>query len=584
MKIKFTDYSGEALSNIEITFLTGVRKEIYITDSEGFVEFFEAKENDEVNCYVHENEIKNFIFNESEMPVISISAPLIDMIFITIGKEEESVTGAQVYFEFVGERIEKTSDNTGQIVLEKIPLNTNVKVYQLFGNVEHNVEINKCRNDKAQYFIVTEKFHEVSGMKFKLVDKSGVIIRNADLRFKIGDKEFETVTDHFGNITIDDIKVGETVECKQMMFGKSLPWHKFKCEKNIDEYILHGEKASIYAQNSERFDSQVRMKFRLLNSKMQPIPNAVLRLKYGVNERNKYTNQAGEAMIDDVLIGDKIQAMVSLQGKITEAEFICQKDDELHEIIFKSVTLSAYLLIIPLILVIGFIIFYANSGSNNKVEKEREDETVVIVKKDTIINKNYQFFIYDAKSKLSIDRAKIKLNYQDNSKEEITDKKGYAQFGAIKNKLPVNYEITAFGYRAMTKEFVADKIYRINLLKDDSIQITNNILPCATVVESKGIKTTYNNFKMDMSKGRFKVWYNLYNTPDKVEVYNGKINNISEKSLIFSTNSYLTGIYNTAIEFNSPDSVITVKISSNSKMVNWLYKVYCGKQQPLIAP
>ena len=61
--------------------------------------------------------------------------------------------------------------------------NTVVKVYQLYKEHEYNVELNKCQKDKALYFIVANKDFEFSDMKFKLVDKSSQIIRNADIRF-----------------------------------------------------------------------------------------------------------------------------------------------------------------------------------------------------------------------------------------------------------------------------------------------------------------------------------------------------------------------------------------------------------------
>ncbi len=575
MKIKFTDNQGEAFSNIEVTFLTGGSEVVYITDMEGVVEFFESEKGEKITCYIHKKDKKTFIFNEGDFPIIKLDAPLIDMVFITIGTEEESVTGATIFFEYLDQKIEKVSDNTGQILLEKIPLNTNVKVYQVFNDKECNVEINKCIKDKAQYFIIAEKFYEVSNMKFKLVDKTGQIIRTADVRFKVGENEFETVTDHFGCVVIDDIKVGDYVECKQLMFGKSLPWHKFRCEKNIDEYILHGEKLSLYAQNSEKFESQVRMRFRLVNSKMHPIPNAVLRLEYGVNVRNKYTNQAGEAIVDDVLIGDKIKAMVSLQGKKVEAEFICQKDDEIHEIIFKTRTASVYFWIIPLVLLIGIIVLYANSSSSNNDANEDEQ---VIVKKDSVKIKSYQFYINGTKKALPVVGSRIKLIYDDAVFEQFTNEKGFVNFATVNNKLPLKYEISAIGFKSLSKSFALDSIFKINLLEDDSIDVLYKLIPCDSIIQSKGAKTTLNNFKMNFSKGRFVLWYNLFDFPSKVEVFNGKLNTISEKNLIFSNKNFLTGKYNQSIEFESPDSVITVKITGNTAKTSWVYKVFCAKQ------
>jgi|GEM_PF-3785249 hypothetical protein len=578
MKIKFTDNQGESLSGIEITFLAGGSELVFVTDNEGVVEFFEAKKGDTILCYLNSEDKKEFRFNESETPEFEIQSPLIDMIFVTIGKEEESVTGASVFFEYLGKKLEKISDNTGQILLEQVPVNTKVKVYQLYQGKEHNVEINICKKDKAQYFIIIQKFFEVSDMKFKLVDKTGQVIRNADVRIKLSEKEYETVTDHIGNIKVEGVKHGDNVECRQMIFGKSLPWHRFTCDPAINEYIIHGEKISVYAQNADKFESQVRMRFRLINTKSQPIPNAVLRLEYGLNVRNKYTNQHGEAMIEDVMIGDKIKTIVDIQGKVTTAEFICQKDDEMHVITFKSIKPSVYLLTIPLIIVIAAIVYFASTVDKSNSEKYEE----IVVKKDTVIIHSYKFFVKGTKSGKALEGSNIKLIYKDASFTQIADNKGFAKFEAITGKIPKRFEIMSPGYLVLKKSFTLDSLFKVNLIEDDSVEVNSEILPCTSLLESRGKKTTICSFKMNFPKGKFNLWYNLFDLPDQVEVFNGKILGMSDKKLIFSTNGYFTGISNKTINFESADSIITVKIIGNTPKTSWVYKVFCAKQIPAI--
>ncbi|MFN8258209.1 MAG: hypothetical protein U0W24_21150 [Bacteroidales bacterium] len=574
MKIKFTDSNKEPLSNIEVTFLTNGGEFVYVTNAEGIVEFFEAKKGDKIVCYTTVNEKREFVFNEKELPEIMVEAPLVDMIFVTIGNDEESVIGAKVFFEYLGNKIEKTSDNTGQIVLEKIPVNTDVKVYQVYKDREYNAEINRCKKDKAQYFIVTNKDFEFSDMKFKLVDKSGQIIRNADIRFKIGNKEFETVTDHLGIVKIENIRAGETVECKQMIFGKSLPWHSFKCDDSINEYILHGEKATFYSQNSEKLDSQVRMRFRLINSKLQPIPNAVLRLEYGINVRNKYTNQSGEAMVEDIMIGDKVKAMVSLQGKKTEAEFICQNDDEMHEIVFKSNNKLVYLWIIPLLVIIAAIVYFTGNFSGD----ESEEADIIVPKKDSLIFKDYKFYISATRKAVPVAGSRIKLIYNDMVSEMQTDKNGFANFRAVDKKVPQSIEISALGYLTLKKTFSPDSIFRLKLAEDDSVDIALGVLPCSSLIESKDKKMIVREFKMNINSGNFKIWYNLFDFPALVEIYNGKTGSISDKNLIYSSKTYMRGISNPAVNFSSPDSTVTVKISGKTSKSAWVFKVYCARK------
>ncbi len=574
MKIKFTDVHGEILPNIEITFVVNNVSVNLVSDSEGIVEYFDASEGDEVVCYIHEDDMHRFAFKEGDVPEISLTAPLVDMIFITTNEEDESVIGATIYFEYLNEQVEIVSDNTGQIVLEKIPVNTNVKVYQLHNGEEVNVEINKCEKDKAQYFISVDKDFDFTFMKFKLVDKNGQLIRGADVRFKVGGDEFESVTDNDGCIVINDVKVDSTVECKQMIFGKSLPWHKFKCESNVDEYILHGEKPLAFNQGAEKYDSQVRMKFRLVNSKSQPIPNAVVKLEYGDNLRNKYTNQYGEVMVDDVLIGDKINVFVDVRGVSTSSEFICQEDDEMHQVVLKTSSPKLYFWLIPIIVIIILGIFYANSDFSTSDSASVEEEEP---KKDTLIINTYYFQVVESGSDEPITNSRVKLVYNDTAFEQTTDKDGIAKFKSVENKLPVSYEVAKLGLLTQKHNYQLDSVFTIKLVKDDSVSINQNIATCNTLIETDKIKVNYQTFKMNLPKGRFKIWINFFSTMQKLDIYKGGFTEVSEKSLIYSTKKFNKGIWSPYVEYESKDSTVTVCVTSSANKASWVYKVYCAR-------
>jgi hypothetical protein len=575
MKIKFTDVHGEILPNIEITFVVNNVPVELVSDGEGIVEFFDAWDGDEVTCYIHEEEKHKFTFKEGDIPEVSLAAPLVDMIFVTTNENDESVIGATIYFEYLNEQIKAVSDNTGQIVLEKIPVNTEVKVYQLHNGEEYNVEINKCKKDKAQYFISVDKDFDFSYMKFKLVDKSGQVIRGADVRFKVEDNEFESVTDQEGCIVINDVKVGSLVECKQMIFGKSLPWHKFKCESGVDEYILHGEKPQAFSHGAEKYDSQVRMKFRLVNSKNQPIPNAVVRLEYGDKVRNKYTNQNGEAMVDDVLIGDKVNVFVDVRGTSVSSEFICQEDDEMHQIILKTSNPKLLFWLIPIVVIVILGIFFANSDFSGSDSSDADDE--VVEKKDTLIINNYYFQVVENGSDEPIQYSKVKLIYNDTAFEKVTDKDGIARFKSLENKLPHSYEVAKLGLRSQKNDYKLDSVFTVKLTKDDSVSINTEKVLCNTLIESDKIKTNYQSFKMNIPKGYFKIWMNFFGLDQKLDIYRGGISEVSEKNRIYTTEKFKKGIWSPNVEFESKDSTITVCVTSSTDKASWVYKVYCAR-------
>ena len=576
MKIKFTDVHGKILPNIEINFVVNNVPFVLVSDGEGIVEFFDAFEGDKVTCFIHEDETHEFTYKEGDIPEISLSAPLVDMVFVTTNEDDESVIGATIYFEYLNEKVKIVSDNTGQIVLEKIPVNTEVKIYQLHEGEEVNVEVNKCKKDKAQYFISVDKDFDFAIMKFKLVDKNGQVIRGADVRFKVDGDEFESITDNEGCIVIKDVKVDSTVECKQMIFGKSLPWHKFKCESNVDEYILHGEKPQTYAQGAEKYDSQVRMKFRLVNSKSQPIPNAVVRLEYGENIRNKYTNQYGETMVDDVLIGDKVNVFVDVRGVSTNSEFICQEDDEMHHVVLKTSNPKLYFWLIPIFVIMAFGIFYANSDfATGNLSSAEEEE---VPQKDTLIISNYYFQVVENGAEEPIPNSRVKLVYNDTIFEQMTDKDGIAKFKSIENKVPVSYEVAKLGLLTQKHNWQQDSVYSVKLLKDDSVSINHDFVTCNTLLQSDKIKVNYQTFKMNLSKGRFKIWFNFFSIGHKLDVYSGDLSDIAEKNLIYSTEKFNKGIWSPYVEYESRDSTVTVCVTSSIDKASWVYKVYCARQ------
>ncbi|RLD83145.1 MAG: hypothetical protein DRJ07_07235, partial [Bacteroidetes bacterium] len=116
------------------------------------------------------------------------------------------------------------------------------------------------------------------------------------------------------------------------------------------------------------------------------------------------------------------------------------------------------------------------------------------------------------------------------------------------------------------------------IAKNDSLDIGKNYLDCGLLTESEGYKTTYRTFNMGMEKGRFKIFYNMFDLPDQMDIHNGPAHSISEENIIYSSNKMIKGLKNLYVTFNSSDSLITVKVKGNDDNTKWLYKVFCPKK------
>jgi hypothetical protein len=583
MKIKITDIHNELLSNVEIHIEIGKEKKKYLTDSHGLIELSEVEKGTKIVCYIIPTEKQKFVFDDENEVSLSFSAPKIRMIYRTVDGQDRIVIGANVSFEYEGKKVEKSSDNDGLIELDNIPVNTEIRSYQLIRGEQHNINVFRCIGGNLQFPIKVETQTQMIRMKIKLVERSGQAIKNADVRIKSANKEYDRTSGQDGYIIIDEVEIGDTIECKQLLGSKILPWHKFKCETEIDEYILHGERPTIYGNYSDKIESQVRMKFRLVNSKGIPIPNAVLRLEYGDKVRNKYTNQYGESMVEDVLIGDKIKAFVDIRGNKVESELICQEDNELHEIILKSSKLSLYVWLVPLFAIIVFLIFYTNSSISSDGEGQEEKNTTEH-KKDTVIISEYSFFVKNSKTGKPVADASVKLLYRDTIIQKHTNEVGLAKFRAFTHIFPQKYELNKLGYNSLVEDFKPDSVFYLKLTVDDSTEIYPVLSPCGSEVQSKGAKTTIKSFKMNMAKGRFHIWYDLFNLPAKVDIYKGHYKKMDTENLIYSNKGFLKGISHPYIEFESPDSIITVRIEGIKGNTAWVYKLYCARLPVKINP
>jgi len=573
MKLIFTDCENNLLKDTAIAFEYKKSIETISTDEKGVINLKGLPENVKITCFIDESDKHSIKFIEKSEKKIDLKLVKLDMIFVVLNKEKETLIGLPLIFEYNGKKEEIESDNTGQVTLKNIPLKTNVKVYQFFNGKEYNVEINKCVAEKAQYFFVGEHLFETNDMKFKLIDEQKQIIDNADVRFKYDNNEFESKTNAEGYIILKKIKIGTKIFCKQLIFGKSFEWQEVTCIKNKEEYTIKGEQTPVSVEEDKNSNSIVRMKFKLINSDSKPIANAILRLEYDGKVRNKYSNQNGEAFIDDIRIGSKINALVDIRGKKTEENYICNDDNELHEIKIETSNKKTILAFFATVALIVILIFFTkiDFSTNNKSEIENNIEQIV---EDTII-KNYKYSVKDEITGENINYPKISLIYDDTVFTKKIDDSNFANFKAIENKIPKEVVILAIGYLPYKKTFILDSINEISLNKDTLINVNDKIENCGLFIKSEFNGTTIRNFKLNNNKGKFKLFYNMFAQPDKIEIYKGNVYNISKENLIYSSNIKVIGKKTTYVDYETTDSIVSIKISGINNNKGWIYKVFC---------
>jgi len=577
MKLIFTDNKNNLIKNTEIFFEYKKSVETISTDEKGVINLKGLPENVAITCYISDTDKHKMKFIEKTEKKIELNFVKLDMIFVVLNKEKESLIDLPVIFEYNGKKEELKSDNTGQITLKNIPLQTKVKVYQVFKEKKYNEEINICIKNKAQYFFIGKHLFETIDMKFKLIDQQKQIAINAEVRFKYDDNEFESKTNAEGYIILNKIKLGTKILCKQLLFGKSFEWQEVTCIKNKDIYVINGEQVFDNSNNkSSSAHSIVSMKFKLTNSELKPIPNAIIRLNYDGKERNKYSNQNGEAFINDIRIGSKINVFVDIRGRKIEKQYICNENNELHEIKMNTSNKQPIIVFFGIVALIALIILISKidfSWGNTELPDKKEE----LVVEDTII-RNYKYLVKDKITGEPVNYPKISLIYDDTVYTKIINDDTFVNFKAIENKIPKEINISAIGYLTYKKDFILDSINEMILDRDTLIFVDDKLENCGIyIIKSEFNGTTIKNFKLNKAKGQFRLYYNMFKQPDKIEIYKGGVYNICEENIIYTSKIKVSNKLSTNVSFETNDSIISVKISGINNNKGWIYQILCPK-------
>ncbi len=575
MKIKVTDKNNEILAGVDVKLEIRNKSLELKTDDKGMILVEDAQEGDIIKYYASKDDITELKFSKNTETSLIIASPIKNMLFFVADANSEPVEEVGFTFRYLGKEIKKISNEQGEIKLSNIPINTEVTCYQTNEKNEViNSNIYKCDSSIQRYELQLQKHHTHRSVKFVFTDKDKNKIKELKVRFKIAGKEFEkTVKESF--VVLDNIKIGSIIECKQLVEDKDLEWKKFKCDASVEELVFNCDNDSEQQQLTIPIQSSNTIKFRFVDSHLEPIPNAVVKFEVDEHTRHKYTDANGEVESDKLEISEKFHISVDVKGKKYSNELMFQGNEGVQQIVLKSNNGAYFVFLgILLALLVGIMIYAAGDFTRKIITSSQKTETV---KKDTVIITNYCFTLKDNNNK-ALENGLVKLYYADTVLSANTNNNGKVKFKPLPNKLPTKYEISKFGFVSISQSQVKDSVFAEKMIKDSTIFINEKVLDCNTVTKSNGTKESYHTFKMKINKGSFKIWFNFFKTLNNVKVYAGDINNISKETLIFSTDKEKKGIYNSPyMNFDTKDGLVTVCITSSNAKSNWVSKIYCAK-------
>jgi len=216
-------YQDETIAaGIEIHFEFEGKKEIHKSDQNGRITIDKVKVDSFLKAYELEKDqptnLNTFTCYEYGTYQIKVLQRF-DMKFKVIDSNQKILSGERFYFSFNQDEETITSDGSGIMLLPKMKLETEVKVYQLKENKEENTNRFICQKDKDEYLIIIQvPVIEVPvieqknyKMRFKVVDDKDNIIPSAEITVKYNGKTEKVFTDEFGYAEIEGVEPGTQV-------------------------------------------------------------------------------------------------------------------------------------------------------------------------------------------------------------------------------------------------------------------------------------------------------------------------------------------------------------------------------------
>jgi hypothetical protein len=187
--------------------------------------------------------------------------------------------------------------------------------------------------------------------------------------------------------------------------------------------------------------------------------------------------------------------------------------------------------------------------------------------------------VIDRDTKKPIPNAALKLDIEGKQFTGTADKDGVVYFAQItKTDKNINAEIQAETYNLNKTVFLFEKNKILYIDRSDKTQDISEIpQPCGLEVSSGGFGTTIKVYNLKTSKGGFNVYYNMYQIPDAIQIFVGKPSQMSSDKMLWSTNGPVKWQKSEYISFESPDSLITVKVTGTDNKTKWIYKIFCPK-------
>ena len=532
---------------------------------------------------------KNYVNDETPLFIFQIGEIIIEppkqnVIIKTTDINNAPLTNIIINSIYDDFNTQNKSDTNSEIELGELPVGTVINCIQLINGEVANKQ-NFTIIQGQEIYIFKAEIPLTSGiMNLKLLDEKKRVIPNGQIKVFYGDKIITKTTDENGYISLSDIPYGADIKCQQIVNNVARHQQNITYTKETLNYTMLGSVPKPPAKYSN-------IEIQAVNRKKEPIKNLKITIENGNNTFNLYSNEEGKVLLNDINCDNKVIIKTEYQKKKVKKNFYCQSENEFHQIVLGKRRWLLWLwLLLLLLLILGALFWFFILPILQDIDRDKITvvDTVVVDTTHTIDtitppqieHKGIKIIILDKESNKPVANATVTIGYNSQSKTLQTNAKGEIIFEEVpEDKIEISVIINSTEYieQLATFMFVKEKTF---YLSEESIDVSEIVVDCGQRIASKGYGSTIRTINVKKSSGKLRVFYQMNSIPDELIVYSGKASGISDDKIIWKTNGYVKFMNTVYFNFNTPDSLITVRINGgkfgkDEDRTQWDFKVYC---------
>ncbi len=254
--IKTTDKSGTKLGNILLSIKYGDNIIKRQTNKNGEINLGELELDTEISCtqIIDDKEINTVNFSVSEGKELynyQAQKPITSgqMNIKLVDEKGNSIIDSTVRLFYAGKEVELKTDDKGNVSLENVNFNTEIKCQQIVDGIAKHQTIFRFEKGKSDYIMkgsLPKPIAKYANVKIQAVNRKDEVIKNLKIIVDNGRNTSNLITNNNGEIFISQINCNDEIVVRTEYQNKKTE-KKFYCKDDNEEHkIILGRRKGLF--------------------------------------------------------------------------------------------------------------------------------------------------------------------------------------------------------------------------------------------------------------------------------------------------------------------------------------------------